>query len=447
MREIADRKVGIKGMILIRNCHLVDPASGVDGMRDILIEGDRIAKIGAAGTLQPEADAVKAAECVCGNVRVIEADGLYAAPGLVDTHVHFRDPGAEYKEDIFTGAKAAAAGGVTSVVLMANTTPHVDNEETLRYVREKGAQTDIHVYTCANVTMDMAGDELTDMAGLQKAGAVGFTDDGKPILDSGIARKAMQEAARLHAPISFHEENPAYIVNNGINAGKAAAHFGIGGSDRQAEIDMVRRDLSIALETGADIVIQHISAKEAVELVRQAKKKSGRIHAEATPHHFSLTEDAAIRYGTLAKMNPPLREEADRLAIIEGLKDGTIDLIATDHAPHSAAEKERPVTEAPSGIIGLETSLALGLMNLVHKNALTMTELIRCMSENPAKLYGLEAGTVAEGGPADLVLFDEKEEWTPTQFVSKSQNSPFLGQTLQGKVKLTICRGKVIFEG
>lgn len=432
-------------MILIRNCHLVDPASGVDGLRDILIEGDRIKEIKAAGTLRL-GESKTDGHAADGNRRVVEADGLYAAPGLVDTHVHFRDPGAEYKEDIFTGAKAAAAGGVTSVVLMANTTPHVDNEETLRYVMEKGAKTDIHVYTCANVTMDMAGDELTDMDRLLKAGAVGFTDDGKPILDSMIARKAMQEAARLHVPISFHEENPAYIVNNGINAGKAAVHFGIGGSDRQAEIDMVRRDLSIALETGADIVIQHISAKEAVELVRQAKKKSRRVHAEATPHHFSLTEDAAIRYGTMAKMNPPLREETDRLAIIEGLKDGTIDLIATDHAPHSAEEKKRPITEAPSGIIGLETSLSLGLMNLVHTNALTMTELIRCMSENPAKLYGLEAGTLVEGGPADLVLFDENEEWTPAKFASKSQNSPFLGQALQGKVKMTICRGKVIFE-
>lgn len=440
-------------MILIRNCHLVDPASGVDGLRDILVDGDRIRKIGAAGTLCMKTDA-KTAEGQ--NVltedagrdpdRVIEADGLYAAPGLVDTHVHFRDPGALYKEDIFTGAKAAAAGGVTSVVLMANTTPHVDNAETLGYVIEKGAQTGIHVYTCANVTMDMAGDELTDMDGLLKLGAVGFTDDGKPILDSGIARKAMQEAARLRAPISFHEENPAFIKNNGINAGKAAAHFGIGGSDRQAEIDMVRRDLSIALETGADIVIQHISAKEAVELVRQARKKSARVHAEATPHHFSLTEDAAVRYGTMAKMNPPLREEADRLAIIEGLRDGSIDLIATDHAPHSAEEKARAITEAPSGIIGLETSLALGLMNLVETGALTLTGLLRCMTENPAKLYRLDAGYVAEGGPADLVLFDAKEEWTPVQFASKSQNSPFLGQPLRSKVKMTICRGRVIFE-
>ena len=207
-------------MILIRNCHLVDPASGVDGMRDILIAGERIERIGEAGSLcLPEGEAADGRE-----VWVIEADGLYAAPGLVDTHVHFRDPGAEYKEDIFTGAKAAAAGGVTSVILMANTTPHVDNGETLRYVMEKGKKTGIHVYTCANVTMEMAGDELTDMEELAKGGAVGFTDDGKPLLDSRLVRQAMQEAARLGMPISFHEENPAFIENNGIHSGKAAAH-------------------------------------------------------------------------------------------------------------------------------------------------------------------------------------------------------------------------------
>ncbi len=426
-------------MLLIKNCRLMDPASETDRLSDILTHGERILKIGAAGSLDLPKGQVGS--------RVVEAAGLIAAPGLVDTHVHFRDPGATEKEDIFTGAKAAAAGGVTSVVLMANTNPHVDNEETLRYVLEKGQKTEIHVYTCANVTMDMAGDELVDMDRLMKAGAVGFTDDGKPLLDSGIARKAMQEAARLHAPVSFHEENPACIVNNGINAGKASAHFGIGGSDRQAEIDMVRRDLSIALETGAEIVIQHISAREAVELVRQAKKKSARIHAEATPHHFTLTEEAAIRFGTLAKMNPPLREEADRLAIIEGLKDGTIDLIATDHAPHTAEEKARPITEAPSGIIGLETSLSLGLMSLVETGALTLTKLLACMTCNPARLYGLDAGYLAEGGPADLILFDENEEWTPEHFYSKSQNSPFLGQKLKGKVKFTVCRGKIVFEG
>lgn len=424
-------------MLLIRNCHLIDPASGTDGMRDILVEGEQIRSVARPGELPlPEE----------GGGRVIHADGLIAAPGLVDTHVHFRDPGAEYKEDIFTGAASAAAGGVTSVVLMANTTPRVDNEDTLRYVMERGEQTGIRVYTCANVTMDMAGDELTDMDSLLRAGAVGFTDDGKPLLDDGIARKAMQEAARLHVPVSFHEEDPAYIVNNGVNAGKAAEFFGIGGSDRQAEISMVRRDLSMALETGARIVIQHISAKEAVELVRQARRKSGRIHAEATPHHFSLTEEAVIEYGTMAKMNPPLREEADRQAIIAGLADGTIDLIATDHAPHSAEEKARPLTEAPSGIIGLETSLSLGIMNLVHTGALSMQRLLACMTVNPASLYGLDAGRIYEGGPADLILFDEKEEWIPGKFHSKSQNSPFQGKKMTGKVKYTVCRGRIVYE-
>lgn len=415
---------------------MIDPASGTDGLRDILTDGSRILKIGESGSIEaPDKDA-----------RIIEADGLTAAPGLVDTHVHFRDPGAEYKEDIFTGAKAAAAGGFTSVVLMANTTPHVDNEETLSYVIEKGKKTGIHVYTCANVTMDMAGDELTDMETLAKAGAVGFTDDGKPLLDAGLTRKAMQEAARLHMPISFHEENPAFIVNNGINAGAVSEKLGLRGSDRQAEIDMVRRDLSIGLETGADVVIQHISAKEAVELVRQARRKSLRIHAEATPHHFTLTEDAVLKYGTLAKMNPPLRTEEDREAIIEGLKDGTLDLIATDHAPHSAEEKQKEFAKAPSGIIGLETALSLGISRLTDTGRLTLSELLACMTVNPARLYHLDAGYLAEGGPADIVLFDAEEAWTPEQFCSKSQNSPFLNQTMKGKVRYTVCSGKIVYE-
>ena len=423
-------------MILIRNCRMIDPASGTDGLRDILTDGSRILKIGESGSIEaPDKDA-----------RIIEADGLTAAPGLVDTHVHFRDPGAEYKEDIFTGAKAAAAGGFTSVVLMANTTPHVDNEQTLSYVIEKGKKTGIHVYTCANVTMDMAGDELTDMETLAKAGAVGFTDDGKPLLDAGLTRKAMQEAARLHMPISFHEENPAFIVNNGINAGAVSEKLGLRGSDRQAEIDMVRRDLSIGLETGADVVIQHISAKEAVELVRQARRKSLRIHAEATPHHFTLTEDAVLKYGTLAKMNPPLRTEEDREAIIEGLKDGTLDLISTDHAPHSAEEKQKEFAKAPSGIIGLETALSLGISRLTDTGRLTLSELLACMTVNPARLYHLAAGYLAEGGPADLVLFDAEEAWTPEHFCSKSQNSPFLNQTMKGKVRYTVCGGKIVYE-
>lgn len=424
-------------MLLIQNAHLIDPASRTDGIRDILIEGEKIRKIGEHIAPEEAGDAA--------SLTVLNAEGLTAVPGLVDAHVHFRDPGFTYKEDIESGAQAAAAGGVTTVVLMANTKPCVDNAETLRYVLEKGANTPIHVETCANVTVGMKGGELVDMKGLHAAGAVGFTDDGIPLLSEETARAAMEAAAAEGVPISFHEENPAFIQNNGINAGKASAHFGIGGSDRQAEIDMVRRDVRLAEETGACVVIQHISTKEAVELVKQAKEKGADVHAEATPHHFTLTEEAAIRFGTLAKMNPPLREEADRKAIIDGLADGAIDMIATDHAPHSAEEKSRPVTEAPSGIIGLETSLALGVSELVDTGRLSLMQLMERMSLAPARLYGLDAGYVAEGGPADLVLFDPAEAWTPQRFYSRSQNSPFLGQTLKGRIHATICRGRVVY--
>ena len=377
---------------------------------------------------------------------MIDLRGRTAAPGLVDVHVHFRDPGLTYKEDIYTGAKAAARGGFTSVVLMANTKPPVDNAETLRYVIGRGAETGIRVYSCANVTKGMGGRELTDMEELSAQGAVGFTDDGIPLTDEKLLREALKRAAACHRPVSLHEENPALIRNNGINAGRAALHFGIGGSPREAEISMVERDLRIAIEEEADLSIQHISTREAVELVRQAKRKSPHIYAEATPHHFTLTEEAVIAHGTLAKMNPPLREETDRLAIIEGLQDGTIDMIATDHAPHSAEEKARPLTEAPSGIIGLETSLSLGIRELVDKGYLTMMELMEKMSLAPAKLYRLDAGYLAEGGPADLVVFDPNEMWTAERFVSKASNSPFAGETLPGVVSYTICGGRIAYE-
>lgn len=380
--------------------------------------------------------------------REIDATGLLIFPGLVDVHVHFRDPGFTYKEDIETGARAAARGGVTTVVLMANTKPTVDNEETLDYVLQKGRTTDIHVETCVNVTKGMKGQELVDVERLLAKGAVGITDDGVPILDAELARRAMELSAKYHIPISFHEEDPAYIENNGINHGKASEHFGIGGSDRQAEISMVKRDLEIALETGAMMDVQHISSKEAVELVRQAKKRPGgeNIHAEATPHHFTLTEDAAIAHGTMAKMNPPLREEADRQAIIEGIADGTIDLIATDHAPHSIEEKEKPLTQAPSGILGLETSLALANEVLVQSGRISYGKLTQVMAYNPAKLYHLDAGYIAQGGPGDLVLFAPKRQWKVEGFASKSSNSPFLGRTMTGQVMMTICNGKIIYE-
>lgn len=430
---------------------MIDPASGTEGYRDILIntESGRIEQIlpqGAGAQTQANSNGEFGNESV--DVREeIDLCGQIVAPGLVDVHVHFRDPGFTYKEDIYTGAKAAVRGGFTSVVLMANTKPTVDTVETLHYVLGKGKETGIHVYSCANVTRGMKGQELTDMETLGANGAAGFTDDGIPLMDEKILREALRRAAKLKRPVSLHEENPALITNNGINAGKAAVHFGIGGSPREAEISMVERDLKIAVEEEADLSIQHISTREAVELVRQAKRQSSHIYAEAAPHHFTLNEEAVIRYGTLAKMNPPLREEEDRLAIIEGLRDGTIDMIATDHAPHSMEEKGRAITEAPSGNIGLETALSLGIRELVNKGYLTMMELLGKMSYAPARLYHLDTGYLAAGGPADMVIFDPDKVWTVDKFASKAANSPFVGERMPGVIAYTICEGKVVYRG
>lgn len=425
-------------MILIKNAHLIDAKTKRDEMTDILINDRKIVAI--------EQDIKLSEEETAKLQTVINADGKTVIPGLVDVHVHFRDPGFTYKEDIHTGAKAAAKGGVTSVVLMANTKPTVDNVETLKYVLTEGEKTKIHVHTCAAVSKGLQGKELTDMSLLNKEGAVGFTDDGIPLLDEEMLRQAMIEVAKLNVPISLHEENPEFIENNGVNAGVASAHFGIGGSKREAEISMIKRDIELALETGAVLNVQHISTKEGVELVRQGKKRGSNIHAEATPHHFTLTEEAVIKYGTLAKMNPPLRTQEDLDAIIVGLKDGTIDMIATDHAPHSREEKDKAITEAPSGIIGLETALGLATTNLVKKGHLTLMQLVECMSYNPATLYGLDAGYLAVGGPADLVIFDEEEMHTVESFESKSVNSPFTGEKLYGTIHYTIAGGEIAYE-
>ncbi len=426
-------------MLLIQNGYVMDPKSGREGVMDILVKDKRIEKMGtglAKGLSEQELK-----EC-----QIIDAEGKIVAPGLVDVHVHFREPGFTHKEDIETGSKAAAKGGFTTVVLMANVKPQVDNVETLQYILERGKTTGIHVETCANVTMGMAGKELVDMKTLAENGAVGFTDDGVPIMDVELVKEAMKQVAALDMPISFHEEDATLITNNGINCGKASEFYGIGGSPREAEISLSGRDLQLALETGACINIQHISSKEAVELVRQAKKQGKNIHAEATPHHFTLNEKAAIKYGTMAKMNPPLREEADRLAIIEGLADGTIDLIATDHAPHTAEEKAKPITEAPSGIIGLETALSLAITVLVNGRHLTMMQVLEKMAYNPAKMYHLDAGYLAEGGPADIIIIDKDALQVFEEYASKASNTPFTGCKMNGVVCTTICDGKVVYS-
>ena len=431
-------------MLYIKNGTIIDPMADAVYRADLQIEGGKIVRIDRYK--EDEKAAKKEQHQMTQQDMVLDASGLLIGPGLIDTHVHFRDPGFVYKEDIETGSNAAKKGGYTGIVLMANTKPAVDNEETLAYVLDKGKKTGIRIESCVNVTKQMKGIELTDMEGLAEAGAAGFTDDGIPILSTELVKEAMERAKALGKPISFHEENPEKITNNGVNAGKASAHFGIGGSPREAETDLVARDLPLALQTGAETVIQHISSKEAVELVRQAKKQGKNIHAEATPHHFTLTEEAVILKGTLAKMNPPLRGEADRLAVIEGLRDGTIDLIATDHAPHSREEKEKPITEAPSGIIGLETALSLGIRELVNKGYLTYPQLFDRMSSAPARLYGLRGGVIEEGREADLVLFAPKEERIIKDFTSKSENSPFVGESMPGVVYYTICDGKIVYQ-
>lgn len=420
-------------MILIKDGLVIDPKTGTDDVLDIILEGDRIYKIGKYQRTEEFE-------------RIIEAGGMIVAPGLIDVHVHFRDPGLTYKEDIETGAKAAAKGGFTTVVCMANTKPPVDNAETLQYVLEKGKQTGIRVLTVANITKGMQGREMTDMEELAGLGAAGFSDDGVPLMDEKLAVEAMRRAKELNLPLSLHEEDPAFIESSGVNRGAVSEKLGVGGASAVAEDVLVARDCVLALHTGACVNFQHLSSAVSVELVRNAKKLGANVFAEATPQHFSLDEEAVLKRGTLAKVNPPLRTKRDRYEIIEGLKDGTIDVIATDHAPHSREEKAKPLTEAPSGMIGLETSLALGITNLVRKGHLTMAQLLRKMTVNPAALYHLDSGSIEEGAKADLVLYNESERWVVSDFVSRSCNSPFVGETLYGKVKYTICGGKIVYE-
>ncbi len=429
-----------KTMVLIKGGYLMDPVSQTEGIRDIVIDGEKIAGIYEEGSS-------KVAQLVSdSHTQVIDATGKIVAPGLVDPHVHFRDPGFTYKEDIETGARAAARGGFTSVIMMGNTNPHMDNISTIKDVLHRGAQTGINVYTCANVTMDMAGKELTPMEELIQAGAVLFTDDGKPITDAGLMEEACKRAAALGRVISLHEEDPSLITDNGINQGEVADKLGIVGSPRDAEISMVKRDIELAKKTGASLTVQHISTAEAVDMIRQAKKDGLKIYAEATPHHFTLTEKAVLEHGALAKMNPPLRLESDRMAIIEGLKDGTIEVIATDHAPHSKEEKDKPLREAPSGITGLETALSLGIRELVQPGHLTMMTLIERFTA-AARIYGLDAGSIQVGGAADLVVFGAEDEWEFDSSFSKATNTPFLGEMLPGKVYDTICKGRIVYQG
>lgn len=419
----------------IKNGRVLDPKTGFDQIADVVIKDGRIEAVipkegGASGGDTPEAHVDGQDECV------IDASGLTVAPGLIDVHVHFRDPGFTYKEDIASGAAAAAAGGYTTVICMANTKPVVDNIQTLLDIQRRAEELPIRILQSASVTEGLKGEKLVCMEELLQAGAIGFTDDGIPVMNEALMLSAMREAKRLGAVLSVHEEDPLLIERAGFN--RTAPHG--------AEDVMVARDCMLALQTGARVNIQHISSGVSVELVRLAKKRGADVWAEATPHHFSLTETAAEKYGANAKMNPPLRTEQDRREIIAGLKDNTISIIATDHAPHTAEEKSGEAAAAPSGIIGLETALALGITNLVRTGYLDLMELIEKFTVNPAKLYGLNSGCLEKGMPADLVIFNETEQWTVGQFASKSANSPFVGQRLYGKVHFTVCGGQIVYK-
>lgn len=420
-------------MILIKNGRVVDPYTKRNEILDIIVEDEKIKSLGKFS----EDDNYD---------EIIDAGGMIAAPGLIDVHVHFRTPGFSHKEDFATGAASAARGGFTTVVCMANTRPVIDSEDIYKEVQKQIEKLPINVVQAAAITKGLKGKEIVDMKALKGEGVLGFTDDGLPLMDEKVLFEAMKMAKELNVPLSFHEENPAFINSPGVNQGKISEQLGLGGASSLAEEAMVARDCMIALNTGAKVNIQHISSGATVDIIRMSKAQGADVWAEVTPHHFSLNEEAVLKYGTNAKMNPPLRAEEDRMKLIEGLKDNTIELIATDHAPHTEEEKNVSFGKAPSGIIGLETSLALGVTNLVKAGHLTMMELIEKMTLNPAKLYNMPYGTLKEGARADIVLFNEDELWTVEDFSSKSKNSPFIGHELYGKVKYTICRGKVVYR-
>ena len=421
-------------MLLIKNGRVMDPKSGLDQVCDVLVEGKKIVKIGQN---------LEAADA-----QVLDASGLVVAPGLVDIHVHFREPGQTHKEDIHTGALAAAAGGFTTVVMMANTNPTISTVETLREVLESASRENIHIKSVATITENFDGQHLTDFKALLAAGAVGFSDDGIPLTNAGIVRQALIEARKNDTFISLHEEDPNLNGILGFNEHIAKEHFHICGATGVAEYSMIARDVMIAYDAKAHVHIQHLSKAESVKVVEFAQKLGAQVTAEAAPQHFSKTEALLLTKGSNAKMNPPLRLESDRLAVIEGLKSGVISVIATDHAPHHADEKNvEDITKAPSGMTGLETSLSLGLTYLVEAGHLSLMELLEKMTVNPASLYDFNAGFLAEEGPADITIFDPKSDrLVSDHFASKAANSPFVGEELKGQVKYTICDGEIVFQ-
>ena len=420
--------------LLIRGGRVVDPAQGVDDRFDLLIQDGKILRLGR--------------DLAAPDAQILNAGGLTAAPGLVDIHVHLREPGFEAKETVATGCAAAARGGVTALVAMPNTRPAADCPEVVQLVRDKAAPTRINVLPAGAVTLGQKGEQLTDFAALKAAGVPALTDDGVPIQNLALIRRALLEAKRLSLPLLDHCEDRDMVQNYAVNEGAVSRRLGLPGRPAVAEELQIMRDVMLAEDTGAHVHICHISTAKGVDIVRQAKARGVHVTCETCPQYFTLTEDEILRQGTMARVNPPLRTQADVDGIRAGLADGTIDAIVTDHAPHTAGEKSKPLPDAPSGMVGLETSLALALTGLYHTGLLPLARVLDLMSASPAALLGLDKGTLAAGRDADLILFDPDQEWIidKTKFASKGRNTPFHGRTVRGRVKYTISRGTIIYQ-
>jgi dihydroorotase len=431
--------------LLILNGRLVDPANGIDEPRDLLVRDGRVEAVEAPGALK----SVAAAE-------TIDAAGMIVAPGFIDVHVHLREPGQTYKETIASGTAAAAFGGFTTVVAMPNTVPVNDTVAKLEWMLDPARNSAVNLFAMPAATMGSMGVDLTDFEALRAAGALGFTDDGKPVLEDDVMRAALVAAARVKAPVSQHAEDTRLTGGCSMNAGEVAFRLGLRGMTVEAESRIVERDIQLLREIEAaeglrpHLHVQHVSTARAMEAIRAAKKEGLHVTCEVAPHHFTLTDEAVGDYDTHAKMNPPLRVEADRAAMVAALVDGTADCIATDHAPHAAHEKEQEFERAPNGITGLETALGLALRMLYRGQGLSLTRIISLMSATPAEIVSLAGrGSLAKGAYGDIVIFDAGAEWRydAAQTPSKSHNTPFDGADMVGKVKATICEGRVVYRG
>lgn len=420
-------------MILIKGGRLISPRNGLDGIYDLQIEGGVIKAIGS--NLQAE-----------GCSEVIDASGKLVFPGFIDMHVHLRDPGQTYKEDILSGCEAAAAGGVTSVVCMPNTRPAVDNAEVLSYIREKAEKAKARVYPAACITRGMEGETLTDMSSLRSAGAVAVSDDGKPVANARIMLEGMQRAARLGLLTISHCEDLNLINGGIIHKGDVSRTLGVPGMDRASEDSITAREICLADSAGVPIHIAHVSTKGAVELIRDAKRRGIKVTCETAPHYFILDHEKLLARDADYRMNPPLREQSDIRAVLGGIADGTIDCIITDHAPHSKEEKA-DFLRAPNGVVGLETSFAACYTYLCKAGVISLRRLVELMCVNPARLLKLPGGALEEGGPADIAITDPDRVWTvePEKLHSRSKNTVFKGMTFTGKVVRTICRGVTVY--